>query len=68
MRLVRRGHRLQSFERSLLQSFAMVGVGNLNQLVGSLAQRLAKQIRDSVLRDNIVHVGSRRHHTGTCME
>lgn len=64
--LVRRRHSLQPFKCSLLERFAVIRMGNLDQLVGTLTQRFAEQIGDTVLGDNVVHVSTGRYDAGAC--
>jgi hypothetical protein len=52
--LVRRWHRLQSFEGGLLEGLAVVGVGNLDQSPGALTQRFAEEIGNAELRADLV--------------
>lgn len=43
----------------------IVGVCDVDEFPGPLGHALSEQERHSVLRDDVVHVGSRRHHPGT---
>ena len=36
----------------------MMWMRNADQLIGPLAKRLAKQVRDAVFRHDVVHVGA----------
>ena len=45
-----------------LQGFAKVGVRKRNHGVGPFGNRLALQIHNSKLRDDVHHVGARRCH------
>jgi len=41
----------------------MVRVCNADQFVGALTQVLTEQVRNAVFCDDVVRVGSRRHHS-----
>jgi len=49
----------------LLQHLSVVGVGDLDQLLGTVGQALTGQERHTVLRHHIVHVSSGANDTGT---
>jgi len=57
--LVRRWHDLDAFEGLFLQGLAMFGIGDLDEFVHPLADVLAEKRGNSVLRDDVVNVGTR---------
>ena len=59
---------LESFKRSALEAFAVVGVRDANQFARALAQVLAVKVRDTIFGDDVMHVGPGRHHTGAWLE
>lgn len=66
--LVRRWHRFQTLEGSLLERFTMVGMRNLNQCVSTLAQAASEQVSNAVLSDDVMDMSSGGYHTGTWMK
>lgn len=63
-----RRHRLQSLERGLLEGLTVVGMGNLDESPGALAQRLAEEVGDAELRADVVNVGAGGDNTGANLQ
>ena len=61
---------LQIFQlpRGLLQPFAELGIGHVDQRPGPLPDGLPVEVGDPVLGDNIVDVAARRDHPGARLE
>lgn len=63
---VGRGHAVEPLKRRLLQSLTVVGVGDLDEVVGSLAKVFPEEVSDAVLRHQVVEMGPCSDHTSTC--
>src|SRR5687767_8848511 len=59
---------MESLECSSLQSFPVVGMGDLYQSFRTLPHILSIEIRDSILCNDIVRVRAGCHHAGTRLE
>lgn len=60
--VLRCGHALEAFEGGFFQRLSVAGVSHFDELVGALAQGLAEQVGDALLRHHVVDVSAGRHH------
>lgn len=54
-------HTFESLEGGLLESFSVIGVGDLNEGMGTLAKSFAEQISDTELGGHVMYVRAAGH-------
>lgn len=59
---LRRRHALEALKSSLFETFSVVWMRDPNELERPLAEVLPEQVGDSVLRHDVVNVGSSGDH------
>lgn len=64
--MLRRRHDLETFERGLLERLAVIGVRDADEFVCALADALSEEVRDAVLRHDVVNMSASGRHASTC--